>query len=71
MARTLQVQLDDLDDAIHAIETGAQSYGVGGRRVDRGKLSDMYKERAALQAALDQASGGGGLFQVINRDRPT
>lgn len=70
MARSLQQQLDDCDTAIAAIETGAQAYGTGLRRVDRGDLAALYKQRDALQVAVAREAAG-GVFRVIQRDRPT
>jgi hypothetical protein len=50
---TTQQQLDQLNAAIQAIETGSQEYRTaGGRTVRRGDLAVMYRERQRLEAKL-------------------
>lgn len=71
MARSLTQQLDDLDAAIAAVETGAQEYYIGTRRVRRGDLAAMYKQRDRLQALVARESGSSPVFNVVQVDRPT
>ena len=51
-------QLARIEEAIAAIEGGAQSYSIGSRRVERASLSTLYEERRKLRArASDEESG--------------
>ena len=60
MARTLAEQLDDVDAAIEAIETGAQSITAeDGRSVTRGNLPALYKRRDAIQRRINFESNKG------------
>ncbi len=54
-----QEQYDSVCAAIAAIESGAQEYSIGSRRVRRGDLSVLYNERRQLRAELASADPGG------------
>lgn len=56
---TSQEQLDQLNQAIGAIENGAQEYRIGNRSLRRPDLSVLYRERAQLQQRIDQEHGSG------------
>lgn len=62
MARTYTQQLDDVQTAILAIESGAQSYTIAGRSLTRGNLDALYKREQRLLALVsreaDNTSGG-------------
>lgn len=62
-----QEQLDQINRAISAIESGAQEYSVGSRRLRRADLATLYKERRILQQQLVQESGGGTYVTVFDR----
>lgn len=64
---TTQEQLDQINRAISAIESGAQEYSVGSRRLRRADLATLYKERRILQQQLVQESGGGTYVTVFDR----
>jgi hypothetical protein len=61
---TFQEQLNQINQAITAIETGAQEYWIGSRRLRRPDLSVLYSERRLLQQqAVEETSEGiGGVF---------
>lgn len=46
---TLGAQLDQLQKAIDAIETGAQEYRIADRLVRRADINVLYKERKDLR----------------------
>lgn len=69
MARSLQQQLDAVDEAIRRIEEGAQSYTVGARSTSYGQLGELYRQRERLQMLVDRESNG--VFEVVRIDRPT
>lgn len=48
MAASLTTQLSNVQAAIEAIETGAQSFSLGDKNVNRGNLADLYKREASL-----------------------
>lgn len=69
MARSLQAQYDAIDAACQAIEEGAQEYYIGSRRVRRGELMQLYKQRSELLALINSSSYGiASLGQI---ERPT
>lgn len=47
-------QLEQLNNAISAIENGAQEYRIGSKQVRRADLSVLYSERRRLQQIYDQ-----------------
>lgn len=70
MPGTYTEQLAQLESAIRAIESGAQSYSIGSRRVERAQLATLYAERRKLRAAAEaEAAGGGGGIYFAEFDR--
>ena len=51
-------RLAQVEAAIQAIETGAQEYWIGTRKVKRGDLAAMYAERERLIAAANRDTYG-------------
>jgi len=64
---TTEEQLIQLNAAISAIETGAQEYWIGSRRLRRPDLSVLYQERIRLQQQLIQQSAGDTFVAVFDR----
>jgi len=52
----IQEQLEQLNTAIKAIETGAQEYRIGNRQLRRADLSVLYAERRRLESIMAQES---------------
>ncbi len=50
--RTLEEQLASVQDAIEKIESGAQEYQIGGRKLTRADLATLYAREAALKSAI-------------------
>ena len=61
MARTYTQQLDDVQAAILAIESGAQSYTIAGRSMTRGNLDALYKREERLITKVARETTGGGI----------
>lgn len=64
-----ECQLESINQAILAIETGAQEYRIGNRLARRGDLATLYKERTALENKIDRlaaAERNGGTTYVAN-----
>ncbi len=56
---SLSTQLERVQAAIAAIESGAQSYRIGNRSLTKADLATLYKRENALnQAIAEEASGG-------------
>lgn len=53
----LQEQLARVQDAIAAIESGAQEYGIGSRSVKKGDLKTLYGREAYLKMQISSESG--------------
>lgn len=51
---TTQEQLNQINNAISAIENGAQEYRIGSRQLKRADLSVLYAERRRLQQQYSQ-----------------
>lgn len=49
---TLQEQLERVQAAIAAIESGAQEYGTGRRTVRKGDLKTLYEREANLKQQI-------------------
>jgi hypothetical protein len=47
-------QLAEIEAAIVALATGAQSYSIGGRTVTRASLSELRRFRAEIRAELGE-----------------
>lgn len=53
MILTTNEQLQQVNDAIAAIEIGGQEYQIGSRRLKRADLSLLYKRQKELQAQVE------------------
>ena len=69
---TYAVQLESVQTAIAAIESGAQAYSVGGRSLTRGDLSVLYAREKWLRRMADAEangrSGGARVSRIIPID---
>lgn len=56
--RELQMQLEQVNQAIASVLAGGQSYSIGGRQLTRANLSDLISMRNDLEGklSLTQAS---------------
>jgi hypothetical protein len=70
LARTLQQQLDDVDAAIAAIETGGQSVNLDGATLTRASLATLYIRRDQLQVQINRAASGPYLVRLPKTGRP-
>ena len=57
--RTLAQKKIDLDAAIEAIETGAQSITIDGRTYTRANIRELYLRQDRLEGKANKADGGG------------
>lgn len=64
---TILEQLNQINQAITAIENGAQEYSIGSRRLRRPDLSVLYSERRLLQQQFSEENSGG--ISVATFDR--
>lgn len=55
----IEVELGEVNAAIRAIVTGAQSYDLGTRSVTKADLSQLRALRTELMSELGDAEGGG------------
>lgn len=60
-------QLEQVNAAINAIESGAQEYQIGSRRITKPDLSVLYKERERLELKLKQETESGIFVAVFDR----
>lgn len=59
---SISEQLQQVNDAIAAIEIGGQEYQIGSRRLKRADLSLLYRRQKELQGELEvEKSDGIGL----------
>lgn len=67
----IQEQINQINEAISAIEKGAQEYTINGRRFVRADITALYSERKDLnsQLAAQQNSGIGMNTFVAKFDR--
>lgn len=61
----VNTQLLQLNNAIAAIENGAQEYRVGNKSVRKADLSILYKERMRLEQQIRAESSGGGTYVAV------
>lgn len=59
---TLEEQINQINEAITAIEIGGQEYQIGNRRLKRADLSLLYKRQKELQDQLAFSNGDGSLL---------
>jgi len=58
-------ELEQIDSAITAILSGAQSYRIGTRSLSRADLATLYKRKDVLDDLVDALSGGSGRFRRV------
>ena len=64
---SLETQLERVQMAIAAIESGAQSYQIANRKVIKGDLATLYAREKSLKAEIARASGGDLYFAELGR----
>ena len=64
---SLETQLERVQMAIAAIESGAQSYQIANRKVTKGDLATLYAREKSLKAEIARASGGDFYFAELGR----
>ena len=64
---TLETQLARVQEAIRAIEEGAQEYQIANRRLTKANLSTLYARENALKAEIARRDGGDVLFAQMGR----
>lgn len=62
MIEQLRMQLEQINQAIAKIESGAQEYTIGRRSLRRGDLATLYKERRQLQTEIANYENSGGIY---------
>lgn len=64
---TLETQLARVQEAIRAIEEGAQEYQIANRRLTKANLATLYARENALMAAIARQDGGDLSFAQMGR----
>ena len=64
---SLETQLERVQMAIAAIESGAQSYQIANRKVTKVDLATLYAREKSLKAEIARASGGDLYFAELGR----
>ena len=64
---SLETQLERVQMAIAAIESGAHSYQIANRKVTKGDLAILYAREKSLKAEIARASGGDLYFAELGR----
>ena len=64
---SLETQLERVQMAIAAIESGAQSYQIANRKVTKGDLATLCAREKSLKAEIARASGGDLYFAELGR----
>lgn len=59
---TTEEQLQQVNDAIAAIEIGGQEYWIGSRRLKRADLSLLYTRQKELKSQLSYETSDGSLL---------
>ena len=60
-----KAELKEIDTAITAILSGAQSYRIGTRSLNRADLATLYKRKDILEDQISALSGGSGRFRRV------
>ena len=60
--QTLEEQLERVQNAIAAIEEGAQEYQIGTQKLTKGDLATLYNREGDLKAAIAAENGGRTTF---------
>lgn len=63
--KTYTEQLESVQAAIEAIETGAQSYAIAGRSLTRANLPDLYKREERLLALVERETNTGLVVKYV------
>ena len=65
---TLEEQLDSVQKAIFAIESGGQESDIevnqNRRRISRAELKDLYRRESQLKMAITRKNGGGSRYGI-------
>ena len=61
-------ELAQIESAITAIISGAQSYGIGTRNVRKADLAELYKRKAVLEDSINSLSGRSRFRRVVVKD---
>ena len=64
---TLETQLARVQEAIAAIESGAQEYQIANRRLTKANLATLYARESTLKAEIARRDGGDLLFAQMGR----
>ena len=64
---TLEVQLERVQTAIAAIESGAQEYRIGNRSLTKANLATLYARESSLKAAIARRDGDNILYANTGR----
>ena len=67
MAETLETQLDRVQAAIAAIESGAQSYQIANRRITKADLATLYARESSLKSQIAREKGEDIYFAELGR----
>ena len=67
MEEELEVQLERVQMAIAAIESGAQDYKIGNRSLSRASLATLYAREASLKTAIARRDGNDILYANTGR----
>lgn len=61
--KTTEEKLRSVQEAIEAIESGAQQYQLNGRMITRASLKTLYDREAYLESKLERENRGGIVVQ--------
>lgn len=64
---TLEIQLERVQTAIAAIETGAQKYEINNRGITKADLATLYSREKQLKAAIAAQDGDNILYANTER----
>ncbi|MBQ4361220.1 MAG: peptidylprolyl isomerase [Proteobacteria bacterium] len=64
---TLETQLERVQTAIAAIESGAQEYRIDNRSVTKANLAALYARESSLKAAIARRDGNNVLYANTGR----
>ena len=64
---SLEIQLERVQKAIAAIESGAQSYQIANRKITRGDLATLYARERSLKSEIAREDGGDLYFAELGR----
>ena len=64
---SLETQLERVQAAIAAIETGAQEYKIANRRLTRADLATLYARETSLKSQIARETGGDLYFAELDR----